>query len=249
MNPLIIALTMWAVVFGGALVGLWLQKVLPEHHLSPETKDVVRLSTALIATISALVLSLLVSSAKSSFDRFDNELTQNAAKVVMLDRALDEYGPPANDIRALLKAGYTRRIQQLFADTDTAASPLAITQEEDIDSRIYALAPQGLVQEGLKARAVGLNADINTTRALIHTQRYDSIPTDLLIVLGVWLSLIFTTFGLFAPRNAVVVGALLLCSISASGAVFLILEMNSPFTGLITISGAPMYDALHFLNQ
>ncbi|MEZ5571077.1 MAG: hypothetical protein R3E64_03550 [Halioglobus sp.] len=249
MSSLVIALIMWSAVFGGALFGLWLQKVLPEHHLSPETKDVVRLATALIATISALVLSLLVSSAKGSFDRFNNELIQNAAKVVMLDRTLDEYGTQTNDIRTALKAEYAWRIEHLFSAKDKTVNPLEISREESIDSLIFSLAPVGLVQEGLKARAVGLNSDLNTTRALVHAQRYDSIPTNLLFVLGSWLSLIFATFGLFAPRNAVVVGALLMCSVSVSGAVFLILEMNAPFRGLITISNAPMYDALHLLGQ
>ena len=115
MNPLVIALIMLAVVFGGALFGLWLQKVLPDQHLSTETKDVVRLATALVATISALVLGLLVSSAKGSFDRFDDELTQNAARVVMLDRTLDEYGPQTRDIRDALKTRFAKRMELLYA--------------------------------------------------------------------------------------------------------------------------------------
>jgi hypothetical protein len=253
MNPSLAALTMWAAVFSGALLGLWLQKVIPEQHLTAETKDVVRLGSALIATISALVLSLLVSSAKGSFDRFDGELTQNSAKVVMLDRTLREYGPEANAIRASIKSGYARRIDLLFSANaggkHEVDGPLAITQEADFDSRIFALEPASLTQQGLKARAAALNGDINTTRALIHAQREDSIPTNFLIVLGAWLSFIFATFGLFAPRNAVVISALLLCSMSASGAVFLILEMNSPFTGLISVSSAPMYDALQLLGR
>lgn len=129
-----------------------------------------------------------MSSAKGSFDRFDNELTQNAANIVMLDRTLLEYGP----------------------ETD---------------------------------------GDINSTRALIHAQRYDSIPTSLLLVLCAWLSLIFLTFGLFAPRNAVVVGMLLMCSVAASATVFLILEMHLPFDRVITLSSAPMRDALQYLGR
>jgi hypothetical protein len=105
------------------------------------------------------------------------------------------------------------------------------------------------VQEGLHARAVALNDDINLTKALMHAQRQDSIPTTLLIVVGTWLALIFATFGLFAPRNGVVVGALLACALSASGAVLLILEMHSPFTGLISLSSAPMQEALHYLGK
>jgi hypothetical protein len=242
-----------AVVFGGALFGLWLQKVLPDQHLSTETKDVVRLATALVATISALILSLLVSSANSSFNRFDDELTQNAARVVMLDRTLAEYGPQANDIRVLLKTRFSRAIELLYSATmvanNFADGRLAITQGENIDSRLFALAPDGPVQRGLQARAVELNGEINMTNALIHAQREDSMPMGLLIGLGAWLSLIFATFGLFAPRNPVVIGALLMCSISVAGAVFLFQEMNSPFTGLITLSRAPLHEALHYLGQ
>ena len=253
MNPPVIALIMLAVVFGGALFGLWLQKVLPDQHLSNDSKEVVRLATALVATLSALVLGLLVSSAKSSFDRYDDELTQNAARVVMLDRTLGEYGPQADDIRALIKAGFARRIELLFSSDAGAKGAvdgsLAITLEKNIDTRLFALAPDGPIQQGLQARAVELNGEINMTRALIHAQREDSMPTALLFVLGGWLFLIFATFGLFAPRNAVVMGALLVCSVSAAGAVFLILEMNSPFTGLITLSSAPMREALLYLGH
>lgn len=137
----------------------------------------------------------------------------------------------------------------LFARKSKAVSPQEIAQQENIDSMLLALAPKSLVQQGLKARLISLNADINTTATLIHAQRFDSIPTTLLMVLGAWLSLIFATFGLFAPRNAVVVGVLLMCSMSASAAVLLILEMHLPFRGFITLSSAPMHDALQYLGQ
>jgi hypothetical protein len=253
MDATVVALVMLAVVFGGALFGLWLQKVLPDQHLSAESKEIVRLATALVATISAMVLGLLVSSAKSNFDRFDDELTQNAARIVMLDRTLNEYGPETSDIRASIKANFAKRMERLFAGDKAVKhrgdGSLTVTQEENLDSRLFALTPTSPVQQGLQARAVELNGEINLTRALMHEQRKDTMPAPLLIVLGGWLSLIFATFGLFAPRNAVVIGALLVCAMSASGAVFLILEMNSPFTGLITVSSAPMHEALLFLGH
>jgi hypothetical protein len=253
MNPAVVALIMLALMFGGSLFGLWLQKVVPDQHLSTDTKEVVRLATALVATISALVLSLLVSSASSSFARFDDELTQNAARVVMLDRTLDEYGPQTRDIRDSLKVRFAKRMELLYSTHPVVPQAAdtwgAITQEENIDSRLFALAPDGPVRQGLQARAVELNGQINMTNALIHAQREDSMPMALLIVLGAWLTLIFSTFGLFAPRNPVVTGALLVCSMSAAGAVFLILELNTPFTGMITLSSTPMHEALLYLDK
>ena len=253
MSPTVVALIILVIVFGGAMCGLWLQQVLPDQHLSADTKDVVRLATALVATISALVLSLLVSSANSSFARFDDELTQNAARVIMLDRTLDEYGPSTRAIRDSLKARFERRMELVYATEAEQAETTdrfgAVTQEENIDSRLFALEPQGPAQQGLQARALELNNEINTTNALIHVQREDSLPWPLLMVLGTWLTLIFSTFGLFAPRNPVVTGALLVCSMSAAGAVFLILELNSPFTGVIRVSIAPMREALLLLGR
>ena len=162
-------------------------------------------------------------------------------------------GAQAGDIRDSLKARFAKRMALLYAPDGVGASSAdnwgGITQEENIDARLFALVPQGPVQQGLQARAVELNSEINMTNALIHAQREDSMPTALLIVLGAWLTLIFSTFGLFAPRNPVVTGALLVCSLSAAGAVFLIMELNSPFTGLITLSSAPMHEALVYLGK
>jgi Arc/MetJ family transcription regulator len=253
MQHVAVALIMLAVIFGGALLGLWLQKVLPDQHLTTETKEVVRLAFALVATIAALVLSLLVSSASSSFGRFDDELTQNAAKIVMLDRTLAEYGPKTDAIRAALKERFAKRMELIYTPeqgaSDRADAWDAITQAEKVDAMLFALVPEGPVQQGSQARAVALNSDINMTNTLIHAQRDDSMPTALLIVLGAWLTLIFAAFALFAPNNPVVIGSLLVCSMSAAGAVFLILELSSPFTGLITVSGAPMHEALLYLGR
>jgi hypothetical protein len=91
----------FACVFGSAMLGLFAGNVLPEHHLSQDSKDVVKLGTALIATMAALVLSLLISSAKNTFDKMSDELLQNAARVVSLDRDLADYGPETREIRDL----------------------------------------------------------------------------------------------------------------------------------------------------
>ncbi len=252
-NPATIAVTILLFVFGGALLGLWVQRMLPDHHLDGETKEVVRLATALIATISALVLSLLVASASNSFSRYDDELTQNAARVVMLDRTLQEYGPETNNIRAALKNRFEKRVELLHASLEiegaTVEGRRSIGQEENLDAELLALVPSGPVQQGLQARAVAINGDINMMYTLIHLQREDSMPAVLVIMLGAWSTLIFATFGLFAPRNPVTTGALLACAMSVAGAVFLILEMNSPFTGIIKLSSAPLEEALHSLRR
>jgi hypothetical protein len=252
-SPLGIAAIVFACVFGAAMLGLFIGGVLPEHHLSQDSKDVVKLGTALIATIAALVLSLLISSAKSSFDRFNDELVQTAAKAVLLDRVLADYGPETREIRDLMKRSYTTAVELIFSDDRSQqaklSTPEAVSRMEAIQVKLRGLSPQNDAQRGLQSRALDIAGEMSSTRWLLLVQKEESIPTPLLVVLVVWLAIIFAAFGLFAPRNATVIAALFLCALSASGAVLLILEMNSPLTGLMRISSAPMRDALAHLGQ
>jgi hypothetical protein len=252
-SPLEIGAGVFACVFGAAMLGLFIRDALPEHHLSEDSKDVVKLGTALIATMAALVLSLLISSAKSSFDKMDSELVENAARVISLDRALANYGPETRDVRDLLKRSYAERIDLLFPGekTQTAKEDAAeaVMRWEGIQTKLWELSPQNDVQRGLRSRAVEIAGEISSTRWLLLLQKEESLPMTLLVVLVSWLAIIFATFGLFAPRNATVIAALLVCALSVAGAILLIVEMNSPFTGLMKVSSAPMRAALASLGR
>jgi hypothetical protein len=252
-SALAIASIVFACVFGGAVFGLLLGGALPDHHLSPDTKDVVKLGTALIATMAALLLSLLISSAKGSFDKMNGELVENAAKVITLDRVLADYGPETRAIRDLVKRAYATRIDLLFpAEASQAATvdtPESVARLESLRARLWELSPHNDAQRGLQAQAVQIAGEILSTRWLLLLQKNESLPVTLLMVVVLWLTIIFTTFGMFAPRNATVVAALFVCSLSVSGAILLIVEMNSPFAGLMKISSAPMREALAVLGQ
>src|SRR5271156_1258708 len=103
-SPMTISWVVFACVFGGALVGMLLRATLPAHHLNADSKDVVKLGMGLVATMSALVLGLLVASAKSSFDAQGAQLKQMSANVVLLDRVLAHYGPETKEARDALRA-------------------------------------------------------------------------------------------------------------------------------------------------
>src|SRR4029453_5628978 len=90
-------------MFGGALLGLLLSSLLPEHHLRDNSKDTVKVVAGMIATLAALVLGLLVGSAKSSFDALNTEITQSGTKIILLDRVLAAYGPETKDAREQLR--------------------------------------------------------------------------------------------------------------------------------------------------
>lgn len=252
-NHLVIASIVFACAFGCGLLGLYLRELLPVHHLSEDSIGVVKLATGLIATMAALVLGLLISSAKSSFDTANGELVQNAATVIQLDRVLAKYGPETLEIRAALKRNYAGAIQ-ILASGDAAQlaklnSSETINRSEDFERKVDELTPSNDTQRGLKARALQLIDQVSAARWLALLQAKGSIPIPLLIALVAWLSIIFGSFGLFTFRNGTVVVAMVLCALSTSGAIFLIQEMSMPLSGIVRVSVAPMRDTLARLDE
>ena len=115
MSSLTIGCIVFVCVFASGLFGLYLRASLPDHHLSEDSMGVVKLGAGLIATLAALVLGLLIASAKASFDRINDEFTQTAAKVVMLDRTLARYGPGTKEARELLRRTYASAVELMFS--------------------------------------------------------------------------------------------------------------------------------------
>jgi hypothetical protein len=232
---------------------MYLRETLPDHHLSADSKEALKLATGLIATISALVLSLLISSAKASFDRVNNELVENAARVVSLDRVLADFGPDAQALRDSIKRTYSESIKLLTSGDPSAIAKLDNPEETRKIAALIAglqqLAPKTDAQRALKSRAIQIAGDVTSTRTLVLLHKDGSIPRALLIVLVTWLVVIFTAFGLFAPRNHTAIAGLFLGALSAAGAILLILEMDRPFSGLISINSAPLLDAAARLGQ
>lgn len=251
MSPLAISAIVFACIFGGALLGMVLRSVLPEHHLSTESKDVVKLGMGVIGTMAALVLGLLVASAKGSYDTQRSELTQLSANVAFLDRVLAHYGPETKDARDLLRHAVGRWLDQIWSKDSARSEQLAPTAAggEVFYDKVQALVPQNDAQRSLQAQALSLALNIGQARWLMFEQTGSSISMPLLVVVVFWLTLVFVSYGLFAPANATVIATLLLCTLSVSGALFLVLEMDRPFAGLIQIPSAPLRNALAHLGQ
>jgi hypothetical protein len=250
MSSLEISFITLAVVFGGALLGIALRAVLPQNELSGESREVVKLGMGLIATMAALVLGLLIASAKSSFDTQNAELTEMSSKVVLLDRILAHYGPEAKEARDVLRSSVADSLNSL-SSKDASVSPQfgSSANGEILFDKIQGLSPKDDAQRSIHAQALSIMLGLGQTRWLIAAQRGNSVSVPMLVVLVAWLTIIFISFGLFAPRNVTVVVSLLVSALSVSGAIFLILEMYSPYAGLIHVSGAPLRAALAHLGQ
>jgi len=248
MNFIAIRLIVLACVFGAALIGMFLRAVLPEQHLSADSKDTVRLGIGVISTMAALVLGLLVASAKNFYDAQSNELTQMSANVILLDRVLAHYGPEAKEARDLLRGAVARTLNLIWHQDHSEMVPTA-TGGEVLYDKIQALSPKNDAQHALQAQASSMAIDLGKLRWLMFEQGSTSISLPLLWMLVFWLVIVFTSFGLFAPSNPTVIATLFLCALSVSGAIFLILEMYTPFGGLMQISSAPLRNALAHLGE
>ena len=251
MSIITISLIVFACVFGGTILGMVLHAVLPSHHLTSESKDIVKLGMGMVGTMSALVLGLLVASAKGSYEAQRAELIQMSANVAVLDRILANYGPDTKEARGLLRDAVARVLEELWSHENAGAGRFTPTSAgaEVLYEKIGGLLPQNDAQRSLHRYAVRIIIDIAKTRWLMYEQSTNAISLPLLVMLISWLTVVFMSFGLFAPFNATVVGSLLVAALSVSGAIFLILEMYTPYTGLIQISSAPLRAAHALLGR
>jgi len=206
----------------------------------------------LIATMAALVLALLVASAKSSHDMQSSAVTEMAADFIMLDRTLARYGPETKDIRGLIPVTVTNVLDQTWSGDAYRSENLdrALGVGADIFyQKIQQLEPHTDFQHALYAQTLQIGMELGRKRALLLEETGGSIPMPFLVVLVFWLALIFASFGLFAPTNSTVIGVLFACALSVAGAIFLILELDRPFQGLLQISSTPLRNVLVHLGK
>ncbi len=251
LHPLTLSLVAFGCICAGVLLGTRVHFRLTDEHRHPDTKEAVRLSMALVGTMVALVLGLLIGSSKSYFDTQNSEVTEAAAGVVLLDRVLVHYGPEASEVRALLRQSVAAMLEGAGPGDGQKKShfdPTAVSGERLFD-RIQELSPHSDNQRVLQSQALVLAIKLGQTRWLMFEQKSSSVPMPLLIMLVFWLTLLFTSFGLFVRPNGMLVCSLLIAALAVSGAIFLILEMYQPYTGLIHVSEAPLRAALAQLAQ
>ena len=239
--------------FGAALVGMVLHVKLPDRHLDSDSRDVVKLVMGLIATMSALVLSLLIASASTSYDRQSNELKTLSANIILLDRTLESYGPGAKDVRDRLRDVVRQTHDRIWSPD--GVRPEALNSMETRNAakanieQLHSLSPTTDVQRMMQSRAIQQSDGITQARLLMFEQLGGSIPVPFLTVLVFWICMLFLGFGLFSSPNPTITVALLVGALSVACAIFLILEMNDPYRGLMRISDEPLRNAMVQIDQ
>ena len=247
----LIAVILFVGLVGVALLGGRLGRLLPEEQLSAESKDAVKLAMGLIATMTAVLLGLLISSAKGTFDTAQSEVMQMAAKVALLDRVLALYGPEAAEARRALRDAVADAARRAWPANGSA--PVRLDPNEQMGDAVYVaihrLTPHDDAQRTLKTQAATLMVQLGELRSLLQAQSIPAVSKPLLIALVSWLVVIFFGFSLVAPANATSTLALVAGAFSVAGAVFLILELDHPFAGVIRIPSEPITNTLNHLAK
>lgn len=249
---IIIFAVVFACAFGGALLGMWIHQCLPDHHINDASKDTVKIGVGLIATMTALLLGLIISSANTSFKNMDTQVKEMAVNILTLDGTLARYGAETKQIRSDMRSLLGARIESLWPHQPTLANNTGSSTIEKgnlIITDIHNLKPQNDDQRWLKSHAEDLGESFLANRWFLLSSTHIAIPKPMIVILICWLTIIFISFGLFAPRNTTVILTLFVSAISVASSIFLVVEMEDPFNGLIKIQPDAFQYAYTHMNQ
>lgn len=240
----------FCLIFGAGLLGMLLRRALPEDHLSDSSKDVVKLGMGLVGTMAALVLGLLIYSAKAAYDTQTTALLKLSANIILLDRTLELYGPEAQPERALLRSEVVHILDRLWPHKMSEMVQLTPAGRlSGLYDSIARLSPEDDRQRLLRSDALGLATEIGQARWLMYEQGTTMVSKPLVVVVVFWLTFIFLSWGLFAPVNGTVIASFFVSAFSVSVALFLVQEMYMPYAGILRVSSLPLRAALSQLGQ
>jgi hypothetical protein len=252
-SSFLIAAIVFVCLCAATALGMFVRDRLPDHHLSSESKDVIRLATAVVGTLSALALGLLVASAKSSLEDANAEMRLSVARVILLDRVMAHYGPETREARATLRTLVEKRLREGWSaavtDNPSAGPSDGFEDFEAVQNTLRALTPETEPQRLVKARALEVSGDVAQAHWMLVQTGSEGLPWAFMVILVFWLCLLFTTFGLQAPNNATVISITVVCALSVAGAIFVIVDMANPYLGWIHVSTDPLRVALSQLGQ
>jgi hypothetical protein len=246
MHSFAVSSLIFAIVFGGAMAGMALRRALPQEHFGTDAKDTVRLATGLIVTMTGLVLGMLVSSAKTYYDGQKKVVAQMSSQIILLNKLLVDYGPEAKPIRREAHEFVEEAVDRIWPKEESELFQLRPKNTVDkVKADLNQLVPKDERQAAMKAQIESVIRDEQTTYWLMFLEsEQTSISIPLLVVVTAWLVAIFVSFGIFAPKNPTVMVTLIVCAIAVSAAIFIIMEMYSPFRGILRISPVAVRDAM-----
>jgi hypothetical protein len=251
MNSDHVSLIALAVIFAGGILGMVLRRILPEEHFVPASEAVIKLVTGFVMTMTGIILGMLVSSAKASYDGQKLLVAQMSSEVILLDRALAVYGPETDAIRVQIRAALESAANRVWPSTKFTQIKLHPEETMNlVEVQLNALEPKKSSQAYAKTHSMALLNELQQANWLLFVQSdTNKLSMPLLVILICWVMAIFVSFGLYAPPNPTVIATILIGALAVSAAIFIIVEMYSPFSGMMKISSAPIREAINQIGR
>lgn len=250
MSVVSMSIIVFCLIFGSSIVGIFVQKLLPDSHLSDQSKDILKASRGVVIGVAALTLGLLISAAKTSFDSKTDSLRLQSAKIITLSRILNDFGPEAEGVRIGVRnyiEDQIERVEKVFNQGVSADDVLKSARIVSLRSIISGLNPRTKGQDFLKSSALTLSNEIEELRWRVYEELGSHLQIPIFLVLVFWLMCIFFSLGIVAPWNYSIIVGFVLSSLSMTGAIYLMLDLDRPYKGMITVSSEPLKVALKIL--
>lgn len=239
----------FACVAGGAMLGLYLRHLLPPEQLNDRSREVIKLGMGLIGTMTALLLGMQIGSAKDTYDEADSKIKEMAANIGFLDRMMANYGPETREGREALRSMVAQAVDRVWSKRVASLPSPTEGGGEALYRQLHELSPNGPTQAAFKAEALSVAGQMARARWLMFAQSNSSGSAVFMTIVVIWLVVVFISFGLLGTPNVTVVVTLLVCALSVSGAIGLIMELNRPFGGIIQVSSEPLLHALDLMGK
>ncbi len=244
-SAMVLLLTIVSAFFGG-----YARTIVPTKYIHPDAKTVIQLAAGLIGTLAALVLGLLIASAKSNFDAAADEVVEITRNDILIDQMLSRYGDETLNTRLVFRKTIESLADRIWREGHQQSGSFEPTYSAvEFINALSSLPTSTEPQRTMKAAIIQSGIDLTKKRLSLYVYNKDTITTPFLSILVFWLMVIFAIFGLLARPGPVIGAVFLVCAISFSGAVFLILDLSRPFDGVMQISDVQLRNALPALSQ
>lgn len=247
-----ISMIIFICIFCSSIFGLLVQRMLPDSHLSDQSKDALKSSRGVVVGVTALTLGLLISAAKTSFDLKNDSLRLQSAKTVTLIRMLNDYGPETYGVKLVIRKSIEEqidRMEKVYNQGVNIDDVLKSTKINSLRQVLSTLSPKNKSQEFIKSSALNLANEIEELRWRIYEELSSHLQLPIFYILVFWLMCIFFSLGIVAPANYSIITGLALSSLSMTGAIYLMLELDRPYSGWITVSNEPLKVALKAIDN
>ena len=253
MTSVLVAVAVVILTFAGGLAGMYAQRLLPEQHSVEKSRDMIGAVIGLVTLLLALVLGTLVGNTYYFSATQQSELQSLALHSLLLDKALAQYGPETKPARDHFKEALVRSYETFWQGGDadpqklTAAGAMAALQP--MGEYLDTLDPKTPEQKRAVSVAQANFAPFEQTRLMISLQLSAPFSRPLLIIVIAWAAFLFCGFGLLSRTNATTVAALAFGAFAVASAVFLILELSQPYTGLFRTSPAALVQTIEAIDK